>query len=103
MKIGSDIVNFFVFHKHDGDTSKYVLNQSNYNKHGSPEAPRFTCVLYSWRRKDMGETRVDWTEFTWAFDYICWTDFLFAHRDNPPSPVPLKKLRVAETTHQLRN
>ena len=47
MKIGSDIVNFFVFHRHDGDTSKYVLNQSNYNKDGSPEAPHFTCVLYS--------------------------------------------------------
>ena len=25
MKIGSDIVNFFVFYKHDNDTSKHVL------------------------------------------------------------------------------
>ncbi len=25
MKIGSDIVNFFVFYKHDDDTSKHVL------------------------------------------------------------------------------
>ena len=40
--------------------------------------------------------RVEWTEFAWAFDYICLTDFLFAHP-------PLKKLRVAETTHQPRN
>jgi hypothetical protein len=25
--------------------------------------------------KDMRETRVEWTEFTWLFDYICLSDF----------------------------
>ena len=43
MKIGSDIVNFFVFYKHDDDASKH--NLSNYNKDGSPEAPLMTWVL----------------------------------------------------------
>jgi hypothetical protein len=45
MKIGSDIVNFFVFHLHDDDTSKHVLNLTNYNKDASPEAAHFSWVL----------------------------------------------------------
>ncbi len=46
MKIGSNIVNFFVFNKNahdDDDTSKH--NLSNYKKDGSPEAPHYTWVL----------------------------------------------------------
>jgi hypothetical protein len=43
MKIVYDIVNFFVFYKHNDDTSKH--NLSNYNKDGSPEAPLFTWFL----------------------------------------------------------
>jgi hypothetical protein len=42
MKIGSDIVSFFVFYEHDDDTSSNVRNLNNYNKDGSPEAALFT-------------------------------------------------------------
>ena len=73
MKIGSDIVTFFVFYMDDDDTS--VLNLSNYNKDGAPEAPHFAWVLLE-------------------------AQIVTAPPPLPPLP-PLKKLRVA--THQLRN
>ena len=53
-------------------TPSTVLNLSNYNKNGSPEAPHFTWVIFgldfSGAEKGMRETRVEWTEFnTGAF------------------------------------
>jgi hypothetical protein len=46
IKIGSSIVNFFVFYKNahdDDDTSQH--NLSNYTQDGSPEVPHYTWVL----------------------------------------------------------
>jgi hypothetical protein len=59
IRIGSYIVNFFVFHKHDGD----VLNQSNYNKDGSPESRgsslHLSTVLLEEKRHDGDKGGVD--------------------------------------------
>ena len=53
--IGSDLVSFFIFYEYDDeslttcDTSKHVLNLTNYTKHESPEAAHYISV-HSWRR-----------------------------------------------------
>jgi hypothetical protein len=57
-----------------------------------------TLLGYSWRRKwhegDKGPGGAD--RIYLAFDYICLSDFLFAHIVTPSlSPPLLKKLRVA--------
>ena len=51
MKIGSD-----------SQLLCFVLNRSNSNKDGSPEAPH---GAEKGMRDAMRETRVEWTEFTW--------------------------------------
>ena len=60
MKIGSVIVNFFVFYEHDDDTSKYCTTTTKMDLQG----PHFNRGTLG-GEKDMRETRVDWTEFTW--------------------------------------
>jgi hypothetical protein len=64
MKIGSDIVSFFVFYEHDDDTSSNVRNLNNYNKDGSPEAALFTWGTLRGKLAS-GRQWVELTEFTW--------------------------------------
>ena len=52
----------------------------------------------------MRETRGGVDGIYVGLDYICLSDFLFAHVTPPPPPFsPLKKLRVAEAIYQLRD
>ena len=83
------IVNLFVFYKHDDDTSKNVLNLSNYNKDGSSETAHFTWGTLGGER-GMRETKCGVDGFCMAFDYICLSDFGFAHIVplTPPPPPP---------------
>jgi hypothetical protein len=72
------------------------------NKDGSPEAVHFTG--YSWRRKRHEGDKGGVDGIYLAFHYRCLSDFLFEHMVTPPPPLPpLKKLRVGEATHPLRN
>jgi hypothetical protein len=73
-------------------TPPSMLNLSNYNKDGSPEAPNFTWV--PWGRKKHYRYKGGVDGIYLAFDYICLIDF-FITLLAPPSPLPHKKLRVA--------
>ena len=44
MKIASAMVHFFVFYNHDDDTSKRVINPSNYNKWISRGSSLYYCT-----------------------------------------------------------
>jgi hypothetical protein len=63
-----------------------------------------TLPGYCWRRRRHEEDKGGVDGIYFAFDYICLSDFLFAHFVTTPPPLsPLKKLRVGEATHQLGN
>ena len=60
------MVHFFVFYNHDDDTSKRVINLSNYNKWISRGSSLYYRDLGTHGgEKGMRETRVEWMEFTW--------------------------------------
>ena len=70
------------------------------NKDGSPEAPHFTG--YSWRSKRHEGDKGGVDAIYFAFHYRCLSEFLFAHIVTPHPPLPLKKLRVGESTFRKK-
>jgi hypothetical protein len=59
-----------------------VLNLSNYNKDGSPEAPDLTLVLLEEKRHEGHKGGVNGIYL--ACHHICLSDFLFVHIVTPP-------------------
>ena len=82
-----DVVNFFLedddTSKHD-DTCKDTPQCSIWATATTMDLQRLlTSPGYSWRRKCMRETRVEWTEFTWLSITYLWVIF-YLHTRPPP-------------------
>jgi hypothetical protein len=83
MKIGSDIVNFFVFYQHDDDTSKHEILQQ-----------RGSSLCLGGKNKAWCGQGCKWAEFTWRLITYAWVIFDLHTSWHPPITFPLLALPI---------